>query len=112
MPRLIDADALLDTLRESLDGLHGIYEGLQFLDEKKICGAQISCFHEIILRVKEAPTIDAEPVRHGQWILVLADKRGRGGVYNCTACNGCRPIKSAYCPDCGAKMDGGASDGE
>lgn len=48
---------------------------------------------------------EAEPVRHGRWVLVGADKRGRGGVFNCTICNRCRPHKSDYCPNCGAKMD-------
>ena len=45
------------------------------------------------------------PVPHGRWVLVGADKRGRGGVFNCTICNRCRPHKSDYCPNCGAKMD-------
>ena len=55
--------------------------------------------------IANAPTIEAEPVRHGRWVLVGADKRGRGGVFNCTICNRCRPHKSDYCPNCGAKMD-------
>lgn len=50
-------------------------------------------------------TIDAVPVVHGKWELFGADKRGRGGVFKCTACNRCRPTKSDYCPNCGAKMD-------
>ena len=50
----------------------------------------------------------AVPVVHGQWELYGADKRGRGGVFLCTACSRCRPTKSEYCPNCGAKMDGGA----
>lgn len=50
-------------------------------------------------------TVDAEPVRYGRWVLVGADKRGRGGVFQCTACNGCHPHKSARCSNCGAKMD-------
>ena len=93
MPRLIDADALMDAMRDEE------FQTFVPLDE-------------IDSVIDKAPTINAEPVRHGRWILVLADKRGRGGVYNCTVCNGCRPIKSAYCPDCGAKMDGGARDVE
>ena len=49
--------------------------------------------------------IDAVPVVHGRWELYGADKRGRGGVFLCTACSRCRPTKSEYCPNCGAKMD-------
>ena len=55
--------------------------------------------------VVKAPAIDAVPVVHARWELVGADKRGRCGVFNCTACNRCRPTKSDYCPNCGAKMD-------
>lgn len=53
----------------------------------------------------EAPKVDAEPVRHGRWEMIGADKRGRGGVFECTSCNGCYPYKCKYCPNCGAKMD-------
>lgn len=49
-----------------------------------------------------APTIDAEPVRHGHWIAY------RSGVD--TQCSECEwstdfPIARKYCPNCGAKMD-------
>ena len=57
--------------------------------------------------IKNAPSVDAVPVVHGRWELYGADKRGRGGVFLCTACSRCRPTKSEYCPNCGAKMYGG-----
>nr|DAL25657.1 MAG TPA_asm: PROTEIN/RNA Complex, archaeal, ribosomal, 50S, protein.0A [Caudoviricetes sp.] len=46
------------------------------------------------------------PVRHGRWVLIGADKRGRGGILRCTACGECYPFKCDYCPNCGARMDG------
>lgn len=63
--------------------------------------------------LNEQPTIDAEPVRRGQW-----DSENR-----CTVCghlcatvtlkDGTRlHIRTPYCPGCGAKMDGGAKDGD
>ena len=58
----------------------------------------------------DAPTVDAAPVRHGQWRLYGVDKRGRGGVWMCTGCKGSFPYKSRYFPNCGAKMDGGDDD--
>lgn len=65
--RLIDADALKDDLRESYNALKKIYEGLEYNDDRAICGGQISTFLEAILRVKEAPTVDAvEVVRCGE----------------------------------------------
>ena len=110
--RLIDADALLDSLRESHEGLQKIYDGLHFEIEQRLCGAQITTFIEAILRVKHAPTIDAEPVRHGRWGNVLHDNPGPlEGI--CSLCGHfCKHAKYyEYCPNCGAKMDGGENDG-
>jgi hypothetical protein len=59
MARLIDADALLDSLRESREGLQKIYDGLHFEIERRLCGAQLTVLVENILRVKSAPTIGA-----------------------------------------------------
>lgn len=57
------------------------------------------------LRQAEAQTGEVAPVVHGYWILRGADKRGRGGVWVCSACGGCEPHKKMRCPYCGAKMD-------
>ena len=54
---------------------------------------------------KAIPTIEAEPVRHGQWIAVdITDC--------CYRCSECGFIRDAYlldignyCPQCGAKME-------
>lgn len=62
--------------------------------------------------LEAAPTIDAEPVRHGKWI----DDTGclsSCKQYKCSEC-GRRPILNEmwcyelteYCPFCGAKMGG------
>lgn len=54
---------------------------------------------EIRDMVDEAPTIDAEPVRHGEWF-------DKGSLScRCSEC-GCKNTReSAFCPNCGAKMD-------
>lgn len=54
--------------------------------------------------ISDAPTVDAEPVRHGQWEYV--DYGGFGNWH----CSHCREICITngdydYCPNCGAKMD-------
>lgn len=59
----------------------------------------ISC---VRMTIKHMPTIDAEPIRHGHWIL---DKRGN---YACEFC-GNTPYHSNmynmnYCSNCGAKL--------
>lgn len=53
----------------------------------------------------KAPTIEAEPVKHGRW-----EKFAYGGN-KCTACGRVHwyseyeAIEPNYCPNCGAKMD-------
>ena len=59
--------------------------------------------------IDNQPTIDAEPVRHGRWIL----EKEPNGVPYCFHCSICDSdfrylgIKTVYnyCPNCGAKMD-------
>lgn len=66
------------------------------------------------LILREAPTIDVALVRHGRWVSV-PHKLARV----CSVCNRDEPYKFAdidadvydYCPNCGAKMDGGAGNG-
>ena len=66
------------------------------------------------LILREAPTIDVAPVRHGQWVSVPYKLATVSSV-----CNRDEPYKFAdidadvydYCPNCGAKMDGGAGNG-
>lgn len=53
----------------------------------------------------KAPTIEAEPVRHGDWV-----KYPHGSGIYCSECHKKRRYKDIhdeYCPNCGAKMDGG-----
>ena len=58
--------------------------------------------------IDNAPTVDAVEVVHGKWEAYC------GGLLKCTACGyeytdylECQN----YCPNCGAKMDGGNEDG-
>lgn len=50
--------------------------------------------------------IELELVRHGKWQL-MNDTYDRWKDYTCSECNCCVSYKYNYCPDCGAKMDGG-----
>lgn len=61
--------------------------------------------------LRATPTVDAVPVRHGKWIDM-------GDFEQCSVCTATRLkevqtmygkalwIKTNYCPQCGAKMDG------
>ena len=83
--RLVDLDALQAKI-------HGperpeIYDGMDkvFWIEK--------CF-------EAAPTVDAEPVRHGRWINLQSAE--------CSECGHVFPafmLFQHYCPNCGAQMD-------
>lgn len=93
MTRLIDADTLKEGIAELKrspwynDGLipswqAGIKEAFEVVE---------------LLCINKAPTIDAEPVRHGKWIIE------DGHV----CCSECGEISKEYnwCPYCGARMD-------
>lgn len=61
----------------------------------------------ILKAIKEAPTVDAEPVRHGEWLsTALVDQKGRIVVeqYKCSLCGRQEYQKEPYC-HCGAKME-------
>ena len=53
--------------------------------------------------LKELPSADAEPVRHGHWSI--DDTDWFETVYRCTVCKKSSRIRTSYCPNCGAKMD-------
>lgn len=98
--RLIDADALLPMMRyTTIDSEIGIFP------------IKIG-FKEIVRVIDDAPTVEAEPVRHGKW--KQWDSYGFEDTYECTACGEPfvliegTPITNGYkyCPSCGAKMDG------
>ena len=64
--------------------------------------------------LNQFPAADVAPVVHGRWVSV-PHKLARV----CSVCNRDEPYKFAdidadvydYCPNCGAKMDGGAGNG-
>ena len=55
--------------------------------------------------INSIPAADVAPVVHGH-------KVDDGGFYaRCSQCDGVLPLCANYCPNCGAKMDGGADNG-
>ena len=63
-------------------------------------------FHSYLIvdMLKEAPVIEAEPVRHGNWLYVGC---GKPDAWYCSECSVTVAKRHFYCPRCGAKMDGG-----
>lgn len=91
--RLIDADALKDAIKTYIQN-----------------SAFWTPVYKLLAKViDDAPTIEAEPVRHGEWAHLGGDE------WCCTVCGEVihtegsweKPTKK-YCNECGAKMDGGA----
>ena len=55
----------------------------------------------IVFYFKSILTADVAPVVHGHRV-------DNGGSYaRCSQCDGVLPLCANYCPNCGAKMDGG-----
>lgn len=111
--RLIDANALIREECGSCDGHCNTFDG----EECMKCTSHNKC--QLREAIDDAPTVDAEPVRHGEW---MTDDLGR--TY-CSECHKRLPYfhcyndepnsdwdeewdeeipETSYCPNCGAKM--------
>ena len=104
--RLIDANPIVQF----------IMDGLNNPDKMKALGHDAI---EILAEIEFAPTVDAVEVVHGEWIY-------ENGEWVCSVCKepalyevqvygggnykDCDLVRSNYCPNCGAKMDGGNED--
>lgn len=106
--RPIDADALKANFQDELCG--GIACSECSLKEENVCKAE--------RWIDIQPTIEAEPVKHGRWkpYEFATNRRWR----KCSVCGtadeyinevGLVAIRN-YCPNCGAKMDGGNNDSD
>lgn len=114
MTRLIDADALLEKFAK-LEAI--ALEYVRKLNERQdpnerdmwvmwtgILNERTAYKYEIV----DAPTVDAVPVRYGEWID--PHDPWTGGI--CSACGyqtgermGHLKLHYRYCPNCGARMD-------
>ncbi len=115
--KLIDADALEKAIYKWMPKYEGTWmdgwispiENLMIL---------------LMMTIQEQPTVDAEPVRHGKWILEQEEYDSYGyGNWNRWRCSCCGYIrtkgwaatseghkpKAMLCEKCGAKMDGGGN---
>ena len=64
--------------------------------------------------LNQFPVADVAPVRHGRWVQVIVHVEFEDGFVDrveeyCSACHEPNERRCTYfCPNCGAKMDGGA----
>lgn len=88
MTRYIDADALIGALHN-----HAFLEG----DDRSIC-------YNII---QKQPTVDAVPVKRGEWIETDEWDEFCGRLYKCSNCKTfVLGYFDNYCPYCGSDMRG------
>ena len=100
--RLIDANALLKEIEDWHDSLGGTMNPADW-------GIQ-NVLQSVMDYIIEADGIDAVEVVHAMW------KKEQRGIVRCSYCDkgyritngGANVLKFLYCPNCGAKMDGGA----
>ena len=63
--------------------------------------------------IRNIPSADVQPVVHGEWVDGGVDGVGACGIeYRYNKCSVCGyeysfPMKYKFCPNCGARMDGG-----
>ena len=104
--RLIDADALM------IEPDRGMMNGVLFVGDRS-GGKTLTMVQNALKKmINNAPTIDAEPVRHGRWIDMQEDDATEG-MWRCSVCGSdsyfdiLTPAEAGcyYCPNCGAKMD-------
>lgn len=96
MVRLIDANEAIKKAKES----------------DKIVRSSIWETGEVVEFLEGSPTVDAVEVVHGRWLPTNDDNKKR-----CSRCDVIHLIaqypngQANYCPNCGAKMDGGMKRG-
>lgn len=93
MPRYIDADNVLETMRSNMD-MQELYLPIHFID----------------FVIDEMPTANVQLVRHGRW---EGYRSIIGDYFKCSECGNHANVPTCmgesifdFCPYCGAKMDG------
>lgn len=75
------------------------------VDDAQGCGL----LEDVIWEVDAQPAADVAPVVHGRWVTHYRSGTPVAEGYVSTCCDMWNKRKSPYCPNCGAKMDGGNS---
>ena len=82
-------------------------------------GIYADAYNDLAEDFYSIPAADVAPVVHGRWdnipntYMLVASKDGSysGNATTCSVCHEVNPnaYKTNYCPNCGAKMDGGTT---
>lgn len=98
MARLIDADALVDAIKDKIAVDKEIYP-----DDKSSIIFRAG-MKNVIGIVKNQDTVD--PVKHGRWVDTGRADYYLNKEYRCSCCNSVDYMSSPYCYNCGARVDG------
>ena len=97
--RLIDADALDAEM---------YHKSFEVDDGRNVWNSGLWIRYKIFEEaLRDAPTVDAVPVKHGEWRKTYLDHVAFGerpSIFYCSACCACSNVKTNYCPHCGAEM--------
>lgn len=105
--RLIDADELRKLF-------YGYYACINKNAVKENYRGDTLMDYEVVDMIEDCinntPTIEAEPAKHGHWIICngLTSNNmylDENEYYKCSECGKTKGHKSNYCPNCGAKME-------
>ena len=105
MTKYIDRGALIEWLKH--------IRLIDLSDGRGLCRVIMEDdFKKAIKKMPKGIIADVAPVRHGRW--VEKEKYTFGIMYDCSLCEN-RILDNGhpwnYCPNCGAKMDGGDDNG-
>lgn len=92
--RLIDADELIEIAHEMIQEDPDAFNGGYSYDAVTV------------EEINEAPTVEAVPVVHGEWIHVPSSDMATGRAYECSNCKKMRygSFMPPFCQMCGADM--------
>lgn len=99
--RLIDADALIQEIRENNEGY--------YFNSSAEREANFAKVDYAINRIHEAPTVEERPTGH--WIVIGEEQGAFNIIYKIRKCSNCGwehslVIPDNFCPNCGADMRG------
>lgn len=98
----------LKCLVNDILGDDGLCDGCKYVDH----GACPQCRRIGANEIIKIIDTDVAPVRNGRWVKVYGDHLSMGHRLWTLACSECDRLGNGtpYCPNCGAKMEGGDED--
>ena len=99
MAKYVNLDKIIAKLEKAIE------EHKADISEENAITAWI--FKRFIAELEKVPTVDVVPVKHGHWVKEKPDVLIH---WHCSVCKNCYYLEEPnanYCPNCGAKMDGG-----